>query len=395
VGRDVQLRVLFSAVLSYMDVISDVQVIQQYFDAGQLTAAQASLGFLGLNMGIQIIICAVQSFRNLKEMMLEILYTLICLKPVLEVMRIVKKKPYQTFSRLQENIYAKGAEVFGEAAPAAFLQMYVLLLAAHPSYFQYVSIIISIATAAFTIATMDYNIDTDPKNRVADPQFFGLVPDSSLIRTKIFAAMFLNSFFQMSAVVLGTASLAHFDAKIAAGMWCGRLAMVYAIKLARQDFAYYLPIRGLPGVLIAGLVVRPCDTFLCGIGLYLYAGHPYGVGCVQWWFGRVWPWLLLVTAIGLRILAPAELGSPALNTTAATTELLGANASASLGVNVNTTAAILNATATMASNDTLLATSFAGGYAQSALANPSSAYPSASFGRPIGTARRRRSTRSE
>ena len=50
VGRGVQLRVLTSAVLSYMDVISDVQVIQQYFAAGQLAAAQASLGFLGLNM---------------------------------------------------------------------------------------------------------------------------------------------------------------------------------------------------------------------------------------------------------------------------------------------------------------------------------------------------------
>ena len=36
------------------------------------------------------------------------------------------------------------AEVFGEAGPTAFLQMYVLLLAAHPSYFQYVSIMISI-----------------------------------------------------------------------------------------------------------------------------------------------------------------------------------------------------------------------------------------------------------
>ena len=52
-----------------------------------------------------------------------------------------------------------------EAGPAAFLQMYLLLLVAHPSFFQYLSVIISIATAAFTIASVDFNLDTDPKLR--------------------------------------------------------------------------------------------------------------------------------------------------------------------------------------------------------------------------------------
>ena len=88
---------------------------------------------------------------------------------------------------------------------------------------------------------------------------------------------------------------------------------------------------------------------------------------MQWWFGRVWPWLLLVTAIGLRILAPAELGSTALNTTAAMTELLGANASAHLGA--NSTAAAL-AAMSVASNATLNATIFAGDDAHVALTSP-------------------------
>jgi hypothetical protein len=43
--------------------------------------------------------------------------------------------------------------------------MYLLLLVAHPTYFQYLSIVTSIATAAFTIASMDFNTDTDPKLR--------------------------------------------------------------------------------------------------------------------------------------------------------------------------------------------------------------------------------------
>jgi hypothetical protein len=61
VGQGLMLRVLICAVLSYMDVISDAMVIQQYRSSGELTAAEVSLGFLGANMVIQIALCIVQT----------------------------------------------------------------------------------------------------------------------------------------------------------------------------------------------------------------------------------------------------------------------------------------------------------------------------------------------
>ena len=154
VGGGVKLRVLICTLLSYLDVLSDSIVIRQFFAAGELTAAHASLGFLGANMVLQIALCIMQNFRNPKVMALEIFYTLIFLKPMLEVLRIVRgeqKKPHHTVSLIAENVYAKAIEVFAEAGPAAFLQVYFLLLVAHPTYFQYLSIVISIATAAFTV----------------------------------------------------------------------------------------------------------------------------------------------------------------------------------------------------------------------------------------------------
>jgi hypothetical protein len=187
VGRGVKLRVLICALLSYMDVISDGIVIRQYFATGELTAAQASFGFLGANLVCQIAICIAQNFRNPKVLALEIVYTLIFLKPVLEVLRILrgeKQKPHHMFSLIIENSVGKAAEVFTEAGPAAFLQMYMLLLVAHPTYFQYLSIVISIATAAFTTASIDYNLDTDPKLRLVDSQYSGFVPDRSGGRAK-------------------------------------------------------------------------------------------------------------------------------------------------------------------------------------------------------------------
>jgi preprotein translocase subunit SecG len=243
--------------------------------------------------------------------------------------------------------------------------MYMLLLVARPTYLEHLSIVISIATTAFTIASIDFNLDTDPKLRLAEPRFFGLVPDKSGDRALIFAAMFLNSFAQMAALVISTASLAHFDPKIAMCAWCGRFAMMCAFKLARRELSHHVPIRGLPGIVLAAFE-RPAVMFLCDVGLFSYGRRPYEMGCVQWWFGRLWPWLLLVSAIVLRATAPAQLASSALNTTTALAELLGANTSAIPAA--NTTGAILNTTSS--GNGTLNATAFAGDYAQSALTDP-------------------------
>ncbi len=368
VSQGVKLRVLICALLSYLDVLSDAVVIRQYFAAGEVTAAQASLGFLGANMVLQIAVCISQNFRNPEAMALEIVYSLIFLKPILEVLRIVRgeqQKPYHTVSLIVENTYAKAAEVFAEAGPAAFLQVYLLLLVAHPTYFQYLSIVISIATAAFTIASIDFNLDTDPKLRLVEPRFYGFVPDRSSERAKIFAVMFLNSFAQMAALAIGTASLAHMDPNMAMGAWYGRWAMMYTVKLARRDLSYYLPIRGLPGVIVAVFIDRPATMFLGDVGLWVYGRHTNEMGCVLWWFGRLWPWLLLTAAIVLRATAPAQLAYMALNTTTAMAEVLDANASTIPAAN---TAAILNTSSSLvAANGTLNET---GDYTQSVLRDP-------------------------
>jgi hypothetical protein len=217
----------------------------------------------------------------------------------------------------------------------------------------------SIATAAFTIASIDFNLDTDPKLRLVEPRFYGFVPDRSSGRRKIFAVMFVNSFTQMAAIVVSTASLAHIDPNIAMGAWCGRFAMMYIVKLAQRDFSYYLPIRGVPGVVIAAFLARPTTMFLGDVGVWAYGRHPYEMGCALWWFGRLWPWLLLVAAIVLRATAPARLAYMAV------AEVLDANASAILDANP---AAILNTSSSLvAANGTLNAT---GDYEQSALTDP-------------------------
>ena len=218
------------------------------------------------------------------------------------------------------------------------------------------------------------HLDTDPKYRAMEPRFFGVVPDKSGDRAKILAAMFFNSFTLMAVVVIGTASLARIDPDIAMGMWCGRVVMMYSVKLARRDLSYYLPIRGLPGVILAAFINRPTTMFLGDVGLWAHGRHPDEMGCVLWWFGRLWPWLLLAAAIALRATTPAQLAyrHTALST-ALMAELLSANSSTNAGAipATNTTAAILSTTSSLlVGNGTLNASALAAHYAQSALTEP-------------------------
>ncbi len=105
--------------------------------------------------------------------------------------------------------------------------------------------------------------------------------------------------------------------------------------------------------------------FLCDVGLWAFGRHPHEMGCVQWWFGRLWPWLLLVGAIVLRANAPAELANTALNTTTAVAEVLEATTSAILDGN---TAVTLNTSSSLvAANGALNAT---GDYVKSGLTDP-------------------------
>jgi hypothetical protein len=106
--------------------------------------------------------------------------------------------------------------------------------------------------------------------------------------------------------------------------------------------------------------------FLGDAGLWAYGRHAYEMGCVLWWFGRLWPWLMLVAAIVLRANAPPELANTALKTTTAMPELIRGSTSAIPAA--KTTAAILNTTSS--GNGTLNTTAFAGDYAKSALTDP-------------------------
>ncbi len=85
-----------------------------------------------------------------------------CLKPLVDARRVVEgagMEPHQLFSPALEQMLSKGGEVAFESAPQALVQMWVLVLMLStinqppPSVMQYLSILSSVLTAAFVVAS--------------------------------------------------------------------------------------------------------------------------------------------------------------------------------------------------------------------------------------------------
>jgi hypothetical protein len=222
----------------------------------------------------------------------------------LRILRGETQASHQTVPLVQENSYSKVVEVSTESLPAGFFQVLFVLQARDPTALQLASILVSIITTAVTVATVDFGSSSDPRTRVTDDgmlvRYHEYIPDGNVAEFCLFTVMVCCSSTQMAVATLGTALLADYDSRLALGAWAGRLAAMYAVKVARQDFAYYLPIRGMAGFLLAALMPRPGSMFVSDFAFFLYGRHPFEMGCAQWWSGRVWVWLLLVAAIALR-----------------------------------------------------------------------------------------------
>jgi hypothetical protein len=307
----IHIRVLFCGMLTYLDLGSDILVAKQYLESGEVTGAMLTISFLALNLILQVALCVVQNYRSPAQMWQEIGYSLILLKPGLEVVRVLfghKQALHQTFPPLQENSYSKCIEVAAEALPAAVCQLFFYLRTTDPTALQLASIVVSIFTTAVTVASVDFNLNTDPRTLATEHglvvRYYGLVPDGSIAEFCMFVVMVCCSFTQMAVVALGTALMADYDMRFAIGVWAVRYGSTYIVKLVQSDLSYFVPIRGIAGHLVTWCFARPFVMMVSDFTFLVYGRHPFEMGCVHWWSGRVGAWLLLIVAIALRAQPP-------------------------------------------------------------------------------------------
>jgi phosphatidylglycerophosphate synthase len=142
---------------------SDLYTFYQYRAAGQDFFASATLAILGVSMLMQLVLVIAQDHRSVPAMLKGMFLALSFLKPALDARRVVEgavQEAHQLFSPFIEQVVSKGMEVAFESAPAAFVQMWALVLTlsaanqqSPPNPMQILSILISALTAAFVVAS--------------------------------------------------------------------------------------------------------------------------------------------------------------------------------------------------------------------------------------------------
>jgi hypothetical protein len=123
------------------------------------------------------------------------------------------------------------------------------------------SVLLSCISTAFTVTTIDFDLDTNKGRRSRNPEFYGYIPDTSAGQFIVFALLFVYH----SAHTLGnTFSMAM----LAQTSWVWLAVYLLAdhcglilYKLARGDLVYWIPGLGVSLSMLARSMVKVIVDF--------------------------------------------------------------------------------------------------------------------------------------
>jgi hypothetical protein len=184
-----KMRVGVGAVVSIVDMVSDVIMVVSFLSAGQISAAYGTIAMVGLNMLLQMVVAVYQNkHRGWLAVAFEVGFILCFLKAPVDAYRVAsghKRQQGDPVDPLVVLAIGKGLEMVVEAIPALIFQGAILMAIADPSMVAVVSIVFSCLAIAYTSTTIAYDFETDPTKRRNNPEFYGyaLSPPSTCTAT--------------------------------------------------------------------------------------------------------------------------------------------------------------------------------------------------------------------
>jgi hypothetical protein len=248
------IRVTIGALLSTLDVGSDIYMVVSLFAIDRRFAALGTLSMVLTTLGLQIIVTIVQwKHRGWRKVALEAAIVLTFFKPLVDAYRVASGDPgdpFAPFTPAQELMVCRVCEMACEAIPVSLLQSttYLLMADDERQVAAIVSILISCLATAFTTASMGYEMDTDPSKRKSLSQFYGWIPSTG--RGRIAAILMLVGFH--CGVVLGHA---FGMALLAATHW------MWLVAYLCTELAVYLFVKAV--------ILRDLNWFVRGMGFGL------------------------------------------------------------------------------------------------------------------------------
>ncbi|GMH74562.1 hypothetical protein TL16_g06498 [Triparma laevis f. inornata] len=280
-------RVSLGAVLSVSDLATDLVVLNQFWEGGEIMASffNAQLASLTASILIQLVFVIFQHRKKgVVRILKEWFIVLVGMKAPWDAYKVAMGAEQEKDTELDpmmEMTYSKGIEIFAESIPGIIIQTSAIISAMNNgenvSTTACGSLVISLLTTGLVSATLSYDWDTDPKNRASFPEFYGFVPDSPQIRAVIFLTLISISAFQVLLKSVLVVCLGSFSVRYAWIYLGGDLGFYLLFKIARGDFMYWAPAGGILGMLIS-VIARVIVKIVTDYAGVVQFRHPYELG---------------------------------------------------------------------------------------------------------------------
>ncbi|GMI13689.1 hypothetical protein TrLO_g3306 [Triparma laevis f. longispina] len=289
-----RLRVFGGAVLSVIDLVTDIYMTVQFFNTdSQQSYGKINAVLIGLTIFIQILVAYAQNSKKLTHFLPDTACILTGFKPALDAYRVgsgVEKEEYQFLTPLAEMTVCKCTEFVFEAVPSSVVQIFALLLAKEKKLDALISILVSAATIAFSSSMISYDFDTSPDKRHKNPAFYGYVPDKAISRAVCFFSLMAFTYAHVLLLTFSCALLAIMNPLYLIYFLSIDMALFFIFKIATRDFFYFVNLRGFVRFIVS-LLMRFCAKIMANFTLMIQLRHPCEVGG-RWGDELLKPWTL-------------------------------------------------------------------------------------------------------
>ena len=178
--------------MSTLDLYTDIYVAYMYWVEKRYDFLNMTISMLSTSMLLNAVHVLAQNRKlGLKRVLFELAPTLVGLKPVLDAKRVtsgLKIEEGQLVAPLEDMIVTKLIEMFAESIPGVVIQLAAIVDLGQATPGAVTSLAVSALSTGFISATISYDLDTDPKNRQTNPDFYGYIPNETKKRTRKYSA---------------------------------------------------------------------------------------------------------------------------------------------------------------------------------------------------------------
>jgi len=216
---------------------------------------------------------------------MEQLFVWLLVKPGVDAYRVASKSETEAGVALNTRTEMTGIrmmELVAESIPGSVIQaMAFFAVNGDRSMIPLLSLSSSVVFSAFISAQMSYEWDASDEKRKAEPEFYGYLPTRLTARCFALLQLFFLAAFNLLLRSISFVVLAQMSTSTVMVVFGGEFAFFLLYKIATDDFMHWLPVYGMPGVVlsfVARLIMKVAVDWVACVQFR----NPTEVGGLYW-----------------------------------------------------------------------------------------------------------------